>query len=185
MNSKKKILAIPGTVKENSTHKRFILAMAELSKDSLDIELYEGLGGLPPFNPDIDDANAHGSVAALRNKLKAADGIIICTPEYAHGVPGVLKNAIDWTVGSGEFYQKPTLLVTASTDGRFGHQAMLEILSVIAAKWIDELQLLVPFIKTKINSGGIITDEITLHELKEVLSKFVRVLNEMPLLPKQ
>ncbi|MBC6490526.1 NADPH-dependent FMN reductase [Flavihumibacter stibioxidans] len=181
MHSKKKILAIPGTVKENSTHKSFIRAMADLSKDSLDIELYDGLGGLPPFNPDIEDANASGSVAAFRNKLKAADGIIICTPEYAHGVPGVLKNAIDWTVGSGEFYQKPTLLVTASTDGRFGHQAMLEILRVIATKRIDELQLLVPFIKTKINSGGIITDETTLLALKEVLAKYLVVLNEVSL----
>lgn len=183
MNSKKKILAIPGTVKENSTHKSFIRVMADLSKDSLDIELYDGLGGLPPFNPDIDDANAPGSVAAFRNKLKSADGIIICTPEYAHGVPGVLKNAIDWTVGSGEFYQKPTLLVTASTDGRFGHQAMLEILRVIAAKGIDELQLLVPFIKSKINSGGIITDQITLQALKEVLAKYLVVLNEVPFNP--
>lgn len=180
MNSKKKILAIPGSVREHSTHKSFILAMAGLSKESLHIDLYDGIGGLPAFNPDIDEANTPTSVTEFRNKLKAADGIIICTPEYAHGVPGVLKNAIDWTVGSGEFYQKPTLLVTASTDGRFGHQAMLEILRVIAAKRIDELQLLVPFIKTKINSDGIITDELTMQALKEVLAKYILVLHEVP-----
>ena len=66
-----------------------------------------------------------------------ADGVIICTPEYAHGVPGSLKNAIDWTVGTGEFSGKPTMLITASTDGKNGHKALLETLKVIEAKNIS------------------------------------------------
>jgi chromate reductase len=86
--------------------------------------------------------------------LKAADGILICTPEYAMGVPGSLKNAIDWTVSSMEFHQKPTALITASSVGQKGHQALLETLMVIEAQMVEESKLVIPFIRTKVNDEG-------------------------------
>ncbi len=73
-------------------------------------------------------------MANFREQLDDAEGIIICTPEYAHGVPGALKNAIDWTISSSNFPHKPTLLITASTDGKYGHAALLETLTAIEAK---------------------------------------------------
>ncbi|GGA98240.1 NADPH-dependent FMN reductase [Puia dinghuensis] len=113
-------------------------------------------------------------VVDFRRRLEAAAGVVICTPEYAHGVPGSLKNAIDWTVATCEFSHKPTVLITASTDGQYGHKALLETLRVIEAENIDRLQLLIPFARTKINGEGRITDGDTLAAVKEIMEEFVR-----------
>jgi chromate reductase, NAD(P)H dehydrogenase (quinone) len=112
-------------------------------------------------------------VAAFRQAIQEADGVLICTPEYAHGVPGSLKNAIDWTVSSNEFSHKPVALITASTDGRYGHQALLETLRVLEAEEIDQLQLLIPFVRTKVGTGGAINDEATLTAVKSLINDFI------------
>ncbi|MGY0035932.1 NADPH-dependent FMN reductase [Pedobacter sp. NJ-S-72] len=127
---------------------------------------------IPAFNPDESFDNTPESVLLFRELLKNADGILICTPEYAHGIPGALKNAIDWTVSSAEFSGKPTVLITASTEGQYGHSALLETLKVIEAKNIENLQLLIPFAKTKINAESKITEEKTLMEVENLIARF-------------
>ena len=178
MDNRKKILAILGSTRQNSTNHRLIKAISEMSKDIFDIQLYNGLSLLPYFNPDDDGERVSREVTLFRQLLGNADGVIICTPEYAHGVPGVLKNAIDWTVGSGDFSHKPTLLITASTDGKYGHQALLETLRVIEAKNIDALQLLISFASTKINSDNRIIDRQTLEGVKMILDNFEKTMNK-------
>jgi NAD(P)H-dependent FMN reductase len=93
-------------------------------------------------------------------------------------VPGSLKNAIDWTVGSGEFSRRPTVLITASTDGRFGHAALLETLRVIEAGNVDRQNLLIQFVRTKVGADGKITDGGTLDAVKKVMAVFVQTLND-------
>jgi chromate reductase, NAD(P)H dehydrogenase (quinone) len=73
----------------------------------VEIILYDGVSRLPHFSPDLDGENAPAPVADWRAQLKTSDGVLISSPEYAHGVPGSLKNALDWVVGSGEFVEKP------------------------------------------------------------------------------
>ena len=104
---------------------------------------------MPQVNPDNDGADVANEVADFRQLLNNAQGIIICTAEYAHGVPGTLKNAIDWTISSSQISHKLTMLITASTDGSFGHKALLETLEAIEAKNIDNLQLVISFAKKK------------------------------------
>lgn len=166
MDNRKKILAICGSTRSNSTNHRLIKAMSELSKDIFDIHLYDRLMHLRQFNPDDENENVSKEVLSFRHLLSTADGVIICTPEYAHGVPGSLKNAIDWTVGTSGFSQKPTMLITASTDGKFGHQSLLETLNVIEAKNTQDLQLLISFASTKVNKENKISDITTLNEIK-------------------
>ena len=178
MNNKKKILAISGSTRKNATNHRLLKAIAEISNDNFDIVFFEELSLIPAFNPDEDDENVAKEVTRFRNLISQSDGVIICTPEYAHGVPGTLKNAIDWTVGSSEFSHKPTLLITASTDGKYGHAALLETLRVIEAKNIDELQLLIPFASTKINGENSITDHQTLESVNMILNKFENTMND-------
>ncbi len=141
---KKKILAIPGSTRERSTNLNLIFAIADLCAEIFDVTVYRGLMHLPPFNPDNDNEQAGEAVADLRTQIKHADGVLICTPEYAMGVPGTLKNAIDWTVSSADFYRKPTALITASSSGEKGHASLLETLKVIDASITDETQLLIP-----------------------------------------
>lgn len=178
MNKKKKVLAISGSTRKNSTNHRLLKAIAELSKNNFDVTFYEELSSIPAFNPDEDNENVAKEISQFRNLIRQSDGVIICTPEYAHGVPGSLKNAIDWTVGTGDFSQKPTLLITASTDGKFGHPALLETLRVIEAKNITELQLIISFASTKIDKENKITDKETLETVKTVLNKLENTMNE-------
>ena len=161
---KKNIVAISGSTRNNSTNYFLIKAIEELSKAIFSITIFEGIAALPHFNPDNNNENIAVEVIAFRQLLTNADAIIICTPEYAHGVPGTLKNAIDWTVSTNEFSQKPTALITASTDGKYAHGALMETLKVIEAKDVAQNQLLIPFAKTKIN-GNQITDKKTLDEV--------------------
>jgi chromate reductase len=170
----KKVVAISGSTRRQSTNHALIKAISSIAMDDLNITLFDSLAGIPAFNPDIPDNETPDEVMAFRKLIQNADGVIICTPEYAHGVPGSLKNAIDWTVGTSEFSQKSTLLITASTDGRYGHRALLETLKVIEAKNIEEQNLLIQFAQTKINSDGTIKDANTLEEIKRVVDMFVR-----------
>ena len=155
--------------------------------DRADLVIFDSIASLPHFNPDLDadsptndlSSPAHppsrppAEVTAFRQFLRASDGIIICTPEYAHGVPGSLKNAIDWTVSSCEFSHKPTVLITASTDGKFGHQALVETLRVIEAADIDNLQLSIPFIRTRLGADGSISDPGTAESLRQLMERFM------------
>ena len=105
-------------------------ALLELSGDGIALTQYEGLATLPHFNPD-HEAFPPPSVLEWRSHLKNAHAVIICSPEYAHGVPGVLKNALDWVVGSGEFMSKPVMLVNASPNSHFAIPQLNETLSVM------------------------------------------------------
>ena len=95
-----KILAISGSLRRVSSNSTLLRAATLLAPEGMEITLFEGLGGLPHFNPDLEGTEPP-SVPDFRARLQAADGVLICSPEYAHGVPGVLKNALDWVVGSG------------------------------------------------------------------------------------
>lgn len=170
--SKKKILAVSGSTREKSTNLCLILAIKELYKDNFEIDIYNEIADLPQFNPDLDIDPAPEKVLELRKKLKQADGILICTPEYAMGVPGTLKNAIDWTVSSCEFSKKPVALITASSVGEKAHASLLETLKIIESNITSDTQLLISFAKTKISSDAVITDRETLDQVKKVISSF-------------
>ncbi len=169
---RKKILSIPGSTRQHSANLSLIKAIEELSKDYFDMEIYTGIVNLPQYNPDEDVEDVAKEVAHFRKLISDADGVLICTPEYARGVPGTLKNAIDWTISSSGFPHKPTLLITASTDGSFGHRALMDTLMAIEAMNIRNLQMVIPFVKTKVGVNGEITDPIVLDRIKSLIKVF-------------
>jgi AraC family transcriptional regulator len=95
-----------------------------------------------------------------------------------------LKNAIDWTVSTNEFSQKPTALITGASNGKFAHSALVETLRVIEAKNIEDLQLLISFVRTKVNAQSEITDEKTKADLKSLLERLLQVINETQYRPR-
>jgi len=172
----KKVLAISGSTRAESTQLKYIQAVSQLAGSRVEISVYKGLSQLPAFNPDVDKAGAPAEVEDLRFQLNMADGVLICTPKYAMGIPGSLKNLIDWTVSSGEFSNKPVALITASTSGTKAHQSLIEVLNILGAVPASENQLLIPFAQTKINSANEITDSATLNELTQHVEKFCSVM---------
>ncbi len=171
------IIAISGSTREVSVNLNLIQAISQLYKNKLNLSVFQNIAGLPHFNPDWDNDNSPEIVNEFRAQLRTSDGILICTPEYAMGVPGTLKNAIDWTVSSMEFYHKPTALITAGLSGLKGHKALMETLNIIEANIPESSQLIIPFAKTKIK-GDVITDEQTKLEIIRAVDSLVYIINQ-------
>lgn len=161
----KKILCISGSLRSTSTNTNILKAIPQLGTwPDISFTIYEGLDKLPYFSPELDgeDAVPPATVADLRAQLKAADAVILCTPEYAFGVPGVLKNALDWIVSSGEFVDKPTAVISASpmmTGGDKANASLVQTLKVMTATITGDRVLTIPTVRTKIDVNGNIIDE--------------------------
>jgi len=154
-----RILAISGSLREASSNTQLLRAMAALAPEHVEIVLYGGIGALPHFNPDLDGEAAPASVVDFRTALGEADGVIISCPEYAHGVPGVLKNALDWIVGSGEFVEKPVALINASPRATHALASLTETLTMMAARIVPEASIAVPLPGRALPEGGIAADD--------------------------
>lgn len=104
------ILGISGSLRDNSSNTNILKALTGLFPDHVSFKLFEKLDQIPPFNPGDDENEA---IKIFKQEISTANGVIICTPEYAYGVPGTLKNALDWTVSTGEFNEKPISAISA------------------------------------------------------------------------
>ena len=171
------IVAICGSTREVSVNLNLLHAVQNLYKNKLHLTIYPNIANLPHFNPDSDNDNAPSIVNEFRTQLSEADGILVCTPEYAMGVPGSLKNAIDWTVSSTVFSQKPTALITAGLSGEKGHKALMETLNIIQADVPESCQLIIQFAKTKIEANAI-TNEQTKTDVIAVMDSLLRIISE-------
>ncbi len=175
------ILAISGSLQASGTITTFVRAMMALAPEAMEITFYDGLGDLPHFSPDRDGDTPPLSVGELRGLLRAADGVLICTPEYAYGMPGSLKNAFDWIVSSGEFVGKPVAALSASpypTGGERAHASLLLTLTAVNAAIVDGATLTVPLVRTKMDASGAIADPATMQALRSVLDALARAIME-------
>jgi NAD(P)H-dependent FMN reductase len=169
LSQKKKLAAICGSTKSTSLNLSLIYAIADLTASDFELTVISNIDQIPHFNPQLDNDAPPENVVVFREQLKNADAILICTPEYAMGVPGTLKNAIDWTVSSCEFSHKPTALITASSQGFKGHTSLLETLKVIEANITDQTQLIISYVKTKVSADGFIKDEEAKQQVMDVM----------------
>jgi chromate reductase len=168
----KRIFAISGSLRSGSSNHAILHFLGKMMPADTRYFIYENLARIPPFDPGNDHELPPDTVADLRSFIKGADGIIICTPEYAFGVPGQLKNALDWTVSSGSFSGKPTALITASTGGQNAHEALIKILGAIDANLIKDATLLIPYIRSKMENGEV-KDPETKESLLSLLDAFL------------
>ena len=143
-NGSVRILAISGSLREASSNSALLAMAAALAVDSIEVSIYRDLAALPPFNPDVDFDPAPAAVAGLRVRLNACEAVLIASPEYAHGVPGVLKNALDWIVGSGELIDKPVAVISASARSRYAWASLIETLTTMSARVIGEASIAIP-----------------------------------------
>lgn len=106
-----KILAISGSTRSNSSNFKILKYISNYLKPNFEMEIFEDLESLPHFNPDLDTDNPPQEITSFRNKIRDADGVIICTPEYVFCLPGSLKNALEWCVSTTIFQTKIQVLL--------------------------------------------------------------------------
>jgi len=174
--AKKHIFAIPGSLRTGSSNHAVLNFLKSMTPTDIAFTIYDRLADIPPFDPGNDHDRPHEAVFELRNFITNADAVIICTPEYAYGIPGQLKNALDWTVSSGSFTGKLTALITASTGGENAHEALKKVLGAIDANRPEEATLLISFVRSKMDGQGNITDEQTTENLKAVLATVINAI---------
>ncbi|MBN9494571.1 NAD(P)H-dependent oxidoreductase [bacterium] len=146
------VLAICGSLRAESSNLEMLRAAQALAPSTIEVVFADGMGDLPPFNPDLDAEGAlpPEGVAQWRAQVADADGVIISSPEYAHGVPGALKNALDWLVSTPALFEKPVLLVNAAAAGAtFAQRSLAETLRTMNANVLDA-SLLEPFVKMRV-----------------------------------
>lgn len=175
MTAKKKIFAVSGSTRSQSTNIKLLKYIADLTSNIYEFILFEDLAEIPHFNPDLDTDNPPKQIIDFRNHIVEADGIIICTPEYVFSMPGSLKNALEWLVSTTLFLDKPTGLITASAQGEKGHEQLKLIMQSIGAQFNDETQLLISGIRAKMDSEGNLVHE----ETKEKLTVFLQAFEKM------
>jgi NAD(P)H-dependent FMN reductase len=128
------ILGLSGSLRAESSNGSVIKAAVKLSRPDLPVVNFMGLGSLPFFNPDLEtEVSLPPLVRAWRDQVAAATGLVISSPEYAHGLSGVLKNALDWLVGDPRFQEKPVLVINAYAFAVHAHAQLLEVLRTMNA----------------------------------------------------
>ena len=172
------LLAISGSLRRASSNTALLEAAAALAPPEVAVTVYEGIGDLPHFNPDIPDDQAPPSVLRYRAALAGADGVIFSTPEYAHGLPGVLKNALDWVVGSSELVEKPVVLFNASPRSTYAVASLTETLAVMSALHIDAASITLSLPGRALPEGGIAADPELSSMLGHALSRFAEAINQ-------
>ena len=170
-----RILAISGSLRRVSSNTALLRAAAALAPEGMEIVLYSGLGDLPHFNPDLEDAEPC-QVTDLRVQVRLADGLLICSPEYAHGVPGVLKNALDWLVGGEEFVGKPVALLNASPRSTRALESLTETVTVMSARLVSEASITVPLLGKNLDAAAIAAQPEMASALRTALAAFARAI---------
>lgn len=173
-----RILSICGSLSESSSNRSILNQIAGIGFANVGFSFYNDIGRLPHFNPALDTNPPPSEVAEFRFQLKAADAILICTPEYAFGVPGSLKNALDWTVSSGEFVGKPLALITASLSGEKAQAALLQTFTALSANINSDRTLLLSFIRSKLDEKGNLNNAEDVKSVKKVIISLINSVSE-------
>ena len=131
-----RVLAVCGSLSAKSANLTLLETAAALAPAGIRVSIFDGLRHLPLFNPDVEAAGATPEVLAWREALAGSDALLIASPEYGHSLTGVLKNAIDWVIGSGELNRKPVTMTAAVPHperGRLGLKALRDTLEAVDA----------------------------------------------------
>jgi chromate reductase len=174
-----RILGVSGSLRRESHNTRLLRAAGSLLPDGAELVVFDRLGEIPPFNEDLEHSSPE-PVAALKQAIADADGLLIATPEYNHSIPGVLKNALDWA--SRPFAEtplrgKPAAVIGASTSlfGAVWAQAETrKVLGAAGAKVVDR-ELPVPQAEETLGADGLPLDADARESLSATLDELVEL----------
>ena len=153
-----KILAISGSLRAASLNSMLLRATKRVAPSDIEVELYQSLGALPAFNVDVQALGPPAVVAELRYRIISARALLIASPEYAHGISGVLKNALDWMVGNESFVNKPVGLLNASPRASIAQAALRETLVTMSARVVPAACVTVGILGSGLDEEGPVND---------------------------
>lgn len=176
-----RILAVSGSLRRKSYNTAVLQLAQALAPESVVIDIFDRLGEFPLFNPDLGDGTQFPAIVTLRKQIQQADAVLIASPEYIHGVPGVLKNALDWIVGTGELDGKFVGLINATPalgGARWARDSLLEILGVMSAnRVVPDAVLLLDGIRKRLDENGVILDEETGPAIQKCIEALIRAVS--------
>jgi len=157
MSTAVRILAISGSLRANSLNTEALRACAMLAPPSVAVTIFDGIASLPHFNPDLDAEGAElpAGVVEFRHRVGAADALLISTPEYAHGVPGSFKNALDWLVGASEMVYKPIGLLNISPRSTYAYASLRQTLGMMSTLLIPAALVELPLTRSMVSAERI------------------------------
>jgi len=168
-----KIFAISGSLRATSLNTAVLHAARRLAPAGVAIELFEGIRNLPFFNSDLEGDRLPAEVARFRTVIGIADGLLISSPEYARGVSGVMKNALDWLVGSHEFPGKPVALINTSPRATHAPASLTLTLETMSAQLVRDASITLPLLGTANDADSIAADPELAGPLRGALERFI------------
>ncbi len=168
-----RVLGLCGSLRRASINRALLHAAAIVMPDPTRFTVHEDLGSLPLFNADLVVA-PDSPVAELWRSVTTADAIVIASPEYAHGITGVLKNALDWLVGLPEFYGKQVAVLNASARASHADAALREVLSTMGARLVEEASITLPLTGVPADSAAILADPHRRAALNSAMAALAR-----------
>jgi NAD(P)H-dependent FMN reductase len=164
-------LAISGSLRQQSSNTELLRAAIRVAPDDIEIDLYDGLDRLPHFNPDIEPETVD-VVMDLKRRLAAAAGLMISSPEYARGVPGSLKNALDWLVSGSEFVDKPVAILSASNRSQHAYASLRTTVATMSGYIVEAASITLPLLGRNLDAAGIAGDAELAGQLHDALVAF-------------
>jgi len=174
-----KILALSGSLRSASINSAVLRVISDLAPAAIEVRLYSGLGDLPLYNPDLEDAPPTVALQ-LRNEVAMADVLLIASPEYAHGVTGSIKNALDWLVAFQSFADKPVAVLNASPRAHHADAALRETLVTMSATLIEAASITLPLPSANIGDAELLAMPEIVSSLTGVLTKIQRTMKLLP-----
>jgi NAD(P)H-dependent FMN reductase len=166
-----RVLAISGSLRQGSTNTAALEALAMIAPEGVRVLVYRDLARLPPYNPDddVDDQPKPELVRTFRAMVGACDAVVIAAPEYAHGVPGVFKNALDWLVASETFAGRKVVLINTAPRAFHAQSNLREILATMSARFLPDAFVALPLTGRAITADELVADETCVRRLGHVL----------------
>ena len=163
------ILALSGSLRAASINSALLRATARLAGPGVQVQVSHGVGQLPLFNPDLDPAQ-QPAVCALYAEVHAADALLIASPEYAHGISGAMKNALDWLVSFEPFVNKPVAVLNASPRAHIADAALREVLKTMSAVIVEAASISFPLLGAHLSEDAMVADPSVSHTIQQALA---------------
>ena len=164
-----KVIAISGSLRAASINSAFCRAAARLAPPTLQVSFFDGLRSLPLFDPDLE-ADPPRPVREFRASVAEASALIIASPEYAHGVSGAMKNALDWLVSFEGFIDKPVAIVNTSARAKHADDALREVLRTMSANILAEASVTLPLLGSCTTEAAMLSSAEVAQQIRSALA---------------